>query len=211
PDVAAVLGSDIAYAVLEQQGATAYTGYDSNLAALREEINQIDAQGWTQSIYGTWLWALQPLWTRDPEIYPALMNTQPWLLRDLQAGLGSWMELKHDTLLYTAQPMGGLGGGGERILNTHGMVEPNSLVFSRISLASTALYQGIQARGMSGYPYNGNDETESFGLNQVLSAARNLSFLSAQMTEMARKELWGEPLTEDEQLYLKYNFGGELW
>src|SRR5690606_28351357 len=25
------------------------------------------------------------------------------------------------------------------------------------------------------------------------------------------KELWGEPLTEDEQLYLKYNFGGELW
>src|SRR5690606_15429201 len=168
PDVAAVLGSDIAYAVLEQQGATAYTGYDSNLAALREEINQIDAQGWTQNVYGAWLWALQPLWARDPEIYPALMNTQPWLLRDLNAGLGSYTELKHDTLLYTAQPMGGLGGGGERIANTDSTVEPNPLVFSRVSLVATAVYEGLRERDMDGEPYNFETNTQSTALNTVM-------------------------------------------
>ena len=37
-----------------------------------------------------------------------------------------------------------------------------------------------------------------------------LAPLSALLTEMARKELWGEPLTEDEQLFLKYEYGGML-
>ncbi len=210
-DVAAALGSDIAYALMRDQGDTAYSNYDTNLSGLRDEVNQIDADGWTQSIYGTWLWALQPMWARDPEIYPALMNTQPWLLRDLEAGLGSWTELKHDTLLYTAQPMGGLGGGGERVADTYGMVEPNPLVFSRISLVTAALYQGLEERGMAGTPYNHVDNTPESGLYEVMSAARTLAFLSARMTEMARKELWGEPLTEDEQIFLKYDFGSELW
>ncbi len=210
-DVAAALGSDIAYALLRDRGDTAYANYDTNMAALREEMSQIEGDGWLQNVYGAWLWALQPLWARDPEIYPALMNSQSWLLRDLHAGLGSYTELKHDTLLYTAQPMGGLGGGGERIANTDSTVEPNPLVFSRVSLAAAAVYEGLRERDMDGAGYDFETQTEPSALNTVLEGFKTLAVLSAQLTEMARKELWGEPLTEDEQLFLKYNFGDTLW
>ncbi|MBZ0293308.1 MAG: DUF3160 domain-containing protein [Anaerolineae bacterium] len=209
-DVASALGSDIAYALLREQGAPAYENYDTNLSDLRDEMSDVGTEDWLQNVAGSWLWALQPLWARDPDVYPALMNSQPWLLRDLQAGLGSWAELKHDTLLYTAQPMGGLGGGGERTMTTHGMIEPNPLVFSRVSLVSYALLQGLKDRGMDGTAHNSDPQSPS-ALTTVLEGLRPLSELSAMLAEMARKELWGEPLTDDEESYLKYNFGSELW
>ncbi len=210
-DVAAALGSDIAYALLRERGDTAYANYDSNLAQLREEVSQITSEDWVQNAYGAWLWALQPLWARETEIYPPLMNSQLWLLRDLHAGLGSYTELKHDTLLYTAQPMGGLGGGGERIINTDSTVEPNPLVFSRVALVAAGVYEGLRARDMDGEPYDRAAQTESSALNTVLEGFKVLAELSGQLTEMARKELWGEPLTEDEQEFLKYSFGSNLW
>lgn len=208
-DVAAALGSDMAYALLREQGESEYAQYDTNLGELRGEVSEVDTEDWLQNVAGAWLWAMQPLWARDAAVYPALMNSQPWLLRDLQAGLGAWTELKHDTLLYTVQPMGGLGGGGEQTLTTHSTVEPNPLVFSRISLVSYAILQGLEARGMDGTAQN-NDPTNPSSLTTVLQSLKPLSEISALVTEMARKELWGEPLTETEEFYLKYNFGSDL-
>jgi Protein of unknown function (DUF3160)/Bacterial SH3 domain len=204
-DVAAAMGSDAAYALLEAQGDTDFENYETNMASLRGEVNQISSTDWMQNIYGGWLWGLQPLWARDPKAYPPLMSTQAWMLRDLHAGLGSWTELKHDTLLYTAQPMGGLGGGGERMLTAYSLVEPNPLVFSRIAIVSAAIYQGLNERGLIGTDSGSNN------LNIVSSAFNNLALLSANMAEMARKILAGETLTDDEQFFLKYNFGSELW
>ena len=40
------------------------------------------------------------------------MQTDAWKRKSLATTLGSYTELKHATLLYAAQPMGGLGGGG---------------------------------------------------------------------------------------------------
>ncbi|MBZ0301211.1 MAG: DUF3160 domain-containing protein, partial [Anaerolineae bacterium] len=104
---------------------------------------------------------------------------------------------------------GGLGGGGERELNTHSLIEPNPLVFSRIAIVAASISQGIRERGI-GAPGGGQIDMQS-GLYDIQIAFQNLAELSARMTDMARKELWGEPLTEDEQLYLKYDFGGQLW
>lgn len=208
-DVAAALGSNIAYQLLEAQGDTAYANYTGNLIDLRSLVSQMNPPDWLQNAYGGWLWALQPLWARHAETYPPLMNTEAWLLRDLQAGLGSWAELKHATLLYTAQPMGGLGGGGERTVTTHSLIEPNPLVFSRIAIVSAAVVNGLDARDLGGFDRS-SDPMPS-GLNSVRGAFRNLAVLSAMLTDMAQKELWGEPLTDDEQLYLKYDFGTHLW
>jgi hypothetical protein len=208
-DVAAALGSDMAYRLLEQRGDTAYENYVENLLALRSDVSQMNPPDWLQNAYGGWLWALQPLWARPAEVYPPLFSTEAWLLRDMQAGLGSWAELKHDTLLYTAQPMGGLGGGGERTVTTFGLIEPNPLVFARIALVSAAVAQGLDARGLGQSDFAANEPPG--GTHLVKSAFQNLAELSAMLTEMARKELWGEPLTDDEQLFLKYDFGSKLW
>ena len=207
-DVAAALGSQTAYDILVEQGETGYHNYTENLIELHSTVSQLNGPDWLQNIYGGWLWALQPLWARNPDQYPAFMNSAAWLRRDLQAGLGSWAELKHATLLYTAQPQGWLGGGGERELNTHGWVEPNPLVFSRIAAVSAALSEGLLSRGIG---LQGDLTQPPPGTYYTRAALDNLAELSAMLAEMARKEVWGESLTDDEQLFLKYDFGSKLW
>ena len=207
-DVATALGSEVAYALLDAQGDTAKANYLDNMIDLRSDVSQMNPPDWFQNAYGGWLWALQPLWARNAEQYPAMMSSEAWRRRDLQAGLGSWAELKHDTILYVAQPMGGLGGGGERVANTYGMVEPNPLVFSRVAVVSAAIAQGLDERGLGEFNADGNPPSATYSAR---NAFQTLAQLSAILTEMARKELWGEPLTEDEQLFLKYDFGNMLW
>jgi len=208
-DVAAALGSDAAYNLLVEQGDTAYANYDANMIGLREEVNQISGANWLANFYGGWLMTLQPLWNRSEQPYPALMNTDAWRLRELQAGLGSWAELKHATVLYSAQPMGGLGGGGEYVADTTNYVEPNPLVFSRIAVISASVVQGLDARGLGQQNFTSGQAPN--GSAMVREAFFRLAILSAQMADMANKHLWGIPLTDEEQIFLKYHFGEALW
>lgn len=208
-DVAAALGSDVAYNLLAEQGDTNYANYDTNMIGLREEVNQISGADWLENFYGGWLMALQPLWNRTEQPYPPLMNSDAWRLRDLQAGLGSWAELKHATVLYVAQPMGGLGGGGEYIADTTNYVEPNPLVFSRIAVLAASVVQGLDARGFAQQDFTSGGPPS--GSSMIREAFFRLAILSAQAADMANKHLWGIPLTDDEQIFLKYHFGEALW
>ncbi|MCA9908134.1 MAG: hypothetical protein KC519_05745, partial [Anaerolineae bacterium] len=45
----------------------------------------------------------------------------------------------------------------------------------------------------------------------IKEAFFRLAILSAQTADMANKHLWGIPLTDDEQIFLKYHFGSSLW
>ena len=60
-DVPAALGSDTAFALADQAGATAYANYTDHVASLRGEVNGMSANDWLQNLYGGWLWTLQPL------------------------------------------------------------------------------------------------------------------------------------------------------
>ena len=54
------------------------------------------------------------------------MVTDEWNLKDLNAMLASWAELKHDAILYAKQPAGAeCGGGGPPEPIVKGYVEPN--------------------------------------------------------------------------------------
>jgi hypothetical protein len=137
------------------------------------------------------------------------MNTEAWRLRELQTGLGSWAELKHATVLYVAQPMGGLGGGGEFVADTTNYIEPNPLVFSRVAVISASVVQGLDARQIGLYDVTSGEPPA--GSKLIRDAFSQLSLLSARLADMANRHLWGIPLTDDEQIFLKYNFGSELW
>lgn len=208
-DVAAVLGSDPAYELLVEQGETNYTNYVTNMSDLREQVNEISGADWLENAYGGWLMALQPLWNRAEAPYPPVMNTDAWRLRDVQTGLSSWAELKHATILYVAQPMGGLGAGGVLVADTTNYVEPNPLVFSRISVVAASIVQGLDERELGGS--NAASNQPPGGISMIRDAFYQLAVLSARMTDMANKHLWGIPLTDDEQIFLKYHFGMELW
>jgi len=131
------------------------------------------------------------------------MQSEAWLRKDLQTGLASWTELKHDTVLYAKQPSG-LGGGGAP-LTSFGYVEPNPLVFARIAVVAAMTYQGLMERGLAEI-----DPAEYTGFQATLYQLRGLAYQSAQLAEIARKELAGEPRTEDEYWTI-FGFGQYLW
>lgn len=204
-DVAAVLGSDLAFVETDKAGATTYLNYTENVAKLREEINTIDAEGWAENIYGIWLHTLQSLAAHNEAALPPMMLTDAWKYKDLNTLLGSLTELKHATLLYAEQASGGFGGGGwSPPITSYSIIEPNPLVFARIAVISQLLPDGLRDRGLL-------DDMAFDGLYAALSSSSLLSRVSAQLAEYARRELTGEELTEDDYYWLQENFGPSLW
>lgn len=78
--------------------------YQHKLAAMRSVIDQQPALTWEATIYGRWLLALRALSapTTAPE-YPEAMRTRAWTMKNLNTQLASWMQLRHDSVLYVKQ------------------------------------------------------------------------------------------------------------
>ena len=201
-DVPAALGSDTAFVLSSEAGADQFPNYESQVAALRNEVNDLAAPDWLANIYSGWLWTLQPFFVREAESYPPLMNTDAWMRHDLHTGLASYTELKHATILYTAQPMGGRGGGGELPI-TYGYVEPNPLVFARTAIIAEALYQGLLQNGFIPAREENSSATYLFRTHQLL---RDVSRYSAYLADLAQRELSGEALTQDDHNFIQYAY-----
>ncbi len=130
-DFMAAMGSEEAYDILKEMGENQYANYDTQLAKVRKEIAGLQTDSWTQNLYWSWLYALQPLLAPKDTRYPAFMQTQAWTRKDLHTALGSWTELKHDTILYAKQVMAEMGGGGAE-QPPHSYVEPNPEAYARL-------------------------------------------------------------------------------
>jgi hypothetical protein len=109
-DIPAAMGSETAYSILRDIGETNYSKYPENMENLRNDIASLDKGIWTQSLYWTWLYTLKPLTEPKGEGYPSFMQNQAWNGKQLETYLGSWAELKHDTILYAKQVYAEMGG-----------------------------------------------------------------------------------------------------
>jgi hypothetical protein len=107
-DVAfAALGNNAAAPLLATELAT-YPNYPGALHDARRLVDLHGDDFWGGSLYTTWLSALRGLSIPggDPTSaagLPSLMQTEPWARRIVNTQLGSWAELRHDTLLYAKQ------------------------------------------------------------------------------------------------------------
>jgi len=193
-DFFAALGSEEALNLLKDMGETRYENYDKQMAKVRQEISTLQQDSWTQNLYWSWLYAFQPVITPKDERYPAFMRTQAWTRKDLNTALGSWTELKHDTILYAKQIMAELGGGGEEE-PPHGYVEPAPEVYARLLALCEMTSDGLQQRGL----YDG---TTPANLTNLMT---ELKFLLS----VSERELNGEALSDDDYWHIQY-FGGVL-
>jgi hypothetical protein len=193
-DVMAAMGSQEAYAILDAMGETEYANYPEQMAKVREEIAGLELDSWTQNLYWSWLYALHPLLTPKNEQYPAFMRTQAWQRKELQTALGSWTELKHDTILYAKQVMAELGGGPPPE-PPHGWVEPNPEAYARLLALTRMTRAGLEGRALM---------TENTDANLL-----RLDDLLTFLLEISQRELAGEPLTTEEYERIKF-YGGEL-
>lgn len=194
-DVPAALGSDEALSILEERGATGYAGYSDNMSRLRTGIEQAGDILWTASLYSQWLHTLGPLLDEKGAGYPPFMQNQAWTRKDLLTYLGSYAELKHDTVLYAKQVMAEMGGDDIPDRDDRGYVEPEPVVLGRLAALTRAT-----AEGLAGYGMLGDEDADNLSL---------LSQLADQLATIASKELTNETPT-DEEFELIRSFGGQL-
>ena len=76
----------------------------------RQAVATRPAEQWGSTVYDAWLYALQPMFAPHGTAFPDYMRSDAWAAKDLQSGLGSYTELKHDTILFAKQLVAEAGG-----------------------------------------------------------------------------------------------------
>ena len=196
-DVMAALGSDRAYEILDEMGETAYQNYPEQMAKMRTWTGSLTPEEWTETLYNTWLYSFFPLLEPPDGNYPAFMQSTAWLDKQINTALGSWAELKHDTILYAKQVYAEMGGGPmpPDPLPPINYVEPVPHFYARLAALTSMTREGLGDRGL----LSEQDEDSLLRLEELVTA----------LQMMAEKQLRGEPLTAEENDRLRF-YGGEL-
>ncbi|MBM3494191.1 MAG: DUF3160 domain-containing protein, partial [Armatimonadetes bacterium] len=197
-DVMAVLGSPRAVRLLDGHldvfNPKNWEGYRPERVKLRKEFAAIPPARWTSNLYWGWLHGLRALLDPIPEGFPSFMISDGWLDKSLGTALGSWAELRHDTILYGKQSAVECGDGEERPTPT-GYVEPNVPFYERMLELTRKSRTGLESREL--LPDTLKSSFEEFeGLLQFL-------------LKCSRKELEGKLLSEEENREVRY-IGGKI-
>jgi hypothetical protein len=194
-DVMAVLGSKRAYALLDNLGETQYENYVKQFEMLKASFAALKAEDWTQNLYWGWLYALLALLNEKGDGYPSFMKSDAWADKELNTSLGSWAELRHDTILHTKQSYTLVGAALPPKEKPKGYVEPNPELYGRLASLAKMTYDGLYSRGL---------------LEDALATKlEDLRQLLLKLKDMSEKELAGKALSDDEYDYIKY-FAGQL-
>jgi hypothetical protein len=140
-DVMAVLGSNRAEEQLNEDKAT-YPKYEEQLEKLKNEFSELMVPNWTQNLYWSWLYSIKSALPETPAGYPTFMKTTAWLDEKLNTALGSWTELRHDTILYAKQSYGAYGGPPS---SPPGYAEPLPQLYSRLIGLCNMTIDGLKA------------------------------------------------------------------
>ncbi len=196
-DVASGLGSERAYDLLlnvYNQGQ--YQNYTTQMETVRGEFAGLPPEQWTENLYWGWLYTLQPLLSPPDQGYPVFMQNAAWIDKELHTYLGSWAELKHDTILYAKQSMTvGITSIQPEPMPVNGYVEPRPEVLARLAALVNQTGRGLGERNLLSDEFRGKFTR----LEELLLA----------LTEMARKELANQSLAEVEQDQIR-NIGDTL-
>jgi hypothetical protein len=196
-DILAAMGSERAYQHLEALGDTGFENYPQQMEKIRSWLSGLSVDEWTETLYNTWLYSFFPLLQIPTEGYPIFMQSPAWLDKQLNTALGSWAELKHDTILYAKQVYAEMGGGPPPPppVPPRGYVEPVPVFYARLAALTAMTRTGLEERGL---------------LNEIdRESLVKLEELARAFQEISEKELRGQPLTDEEYERIRY-FGGEL-
>ena len=179
-DVPAVLGSQLAQAIVAAEGDDAYDGYTLQLQQLQQYFAALPQASWTTSFDGGWLLALQPLLAPLPESGFLYAPAASWQREQLNTWHAAWTTMRYTTAL-VPQPVSDAAIVPEI---AYGFLEPQPLLYGRLSALAGQVLEGLGSRGLLD-----DESADKLGqLERLMDAARTIS----------RKELAGQHLTEDE-------------
>ncbi|MCX5859766.1 MAG: DUF3160 domain-containing protein [Proteobacteria bacterium] len=200
-DVMRLLGSRRAGEILQSEGDTEYSFYQSQFDKLQKEFAALNEKDWNKNLYWSWLNALRALLQEFPAGYQSFMQNPAWLDKELNAALGSWSSLRHDTILYVkqsytptmARECAERPGPVEKPVV--GYVEPVAEFYARLVAMTRMTNQGLKDLQV----LDPASEARLASLEEILS----------RLLEITRKELRNEELQEDDYAFIR-NFGESL-
>ncbi|MFC2028591.1 DUF3160 domain-containing protein [Chloroflexota bacterium] len=195
-DVMATFGSTPALMELDAMGTNEFPNYQEQLIKMVATVQDQTPAQWLGRFYDGWLYSFLPVVRAKGDAFPSYMQTKAWSYKDLNSGLGSWAELKHDTILYTKMPEGAGGGGPPMSEPAASYVEPNPPVFYRMGTMAKMLSCGLQERLMQ-MPCTSQGYFDGTAGGYIL-AMYGLGNRLETLGDIAVKELSGEALTQDE-------------
>ncbi len=202
-DVAAAFGSAPAWQALESAGEPKYERYAEQMGAMQKIVNGQPEAEWLNRFYTAWLYAFRPNIEQKGEGYPPYMRTSAWGYKDVNAMLGSWAELKHDTVLYAKMPEM-LGGGGPPMSGpAPAYVEPNPNAFYRLAYAAQALVAYLKPQEADWMNRGWLAVSEDFGAHFYSASAYigHMEYLGDTLVtlgDIASRELQGKPLSAED-------------
>ena len=194
-DIPSAMGSDEALNILKAQGETQHACYPENMSKMQTYLSGLPTENWTQNLYWGWLYQLRPLLDEKGNGYPSFMQNTAWVRKELNTFLGSWSQLKHDTILYAKQVYAESGAGGPEEKDDRGYVEPNPYVYARLASLLKMTNEGYEMRGLL---------TASMKDN-----LGKMEQLAVSLKTISEKELNNEKLTDNEYELIR-SFGGQL-
>lgn len=196
--VFSAFGVDAADKINEEyyQDADNWKGYTNEMTKMKAKMAAF--ADWDKSMYNKWMECLVELQKPNKD-YPDYMKTPSWKRKNLNAGLASWAELKHDAILYAEQPIcAECGGGGEfpdpiRV----GYVEPNLAFWQKmkemLSLTSSLLNKnGLMSESLK-------------------SRTSTLDDYMDFCIKVSKKELDGKMLSEEEYSTIRHMGSSLEW
>ncbi len=169
-------------------------GFYGRLDEVAADLKQVKDAEWFSSMGAAWLKLLGTLSGSYGPGYPLYMQGKLFPVKQLQTFLGSYAELKHDTLLYVKQSFAEAGDGSEEKAPPvpKGFVEPNLAFWQELGRLVAYTAAGFEKYGL----FKG--ELEEFG--RLTRCKGRVNFYTA----LAVKELEGTPLSEAEYEELRH-------
>ena len=195
-DVPAAMGSEMALSVIADEELDRYPNYYDQMDKAKAVVKKADEDGYrSKSLYGGWLYTLNPILIKKGEGYPSFMTNDEWQKKSLESYLGSYTELKHDTVLYAKQVMAEMGGGDDTVYDDRGYVEPEPELYDRLYTLTKNTSDGLDKLGVIS-----NEDKEGLRL---------LGELAKSLRDISIKELNNESLSDDEYELIR-GYGGSL-
>ena len=192
-DVMSALGSKRADEILAEQKISTYCSYDEKNQEMKDLVDSYDQNKWTENLYNTWLWMIQPVLEEKPQGYPNWMRSLLWRNKDLVTSLSSWAQLRHDTILYVKQSytraVGMMATSMPFESRYYGYVEPNPELYARAKFIVEYLIKGLEEQGVM--------------TKEVKDSLEQSRDMMARLQEISEKELEGEVLSEEDYNYIK--------
>jgi len=174
--------------------------YSANLLACRDFVDLHTPEFWKANLYNLWLDCLRTL---DDDLtahknFPEAMRTKVWQMKQLQTQMGSWAELRHDTILYAKQSY----TGGATCDYPAGYVEPYPEFYAKVKFFATKAGQLFKDADYSTKDKDRSNELKGIQKRQVDFFTKMAESLGTLET-LAKKELNAEAFTEAEKIFLK--------